>query len=83
MSNLDELRTPSDGLWGPMGLDQHLQLIEFMGSQEERTLGALISYAAPPWKRDHHYARAMLFLEHVVQSSLFLRKASCFSFLVS
>jgi len=26
MSDLNELRTPSDGLWGPMGLDQELQV---------------------------------------------------------
>lgn len=54
LRNLDELRTPSDGLWSPMGLDQSLELIEIMRSYEERTLGALRSYAAPPWKRDHH-----------------------------
>jgi len=50
MRGLDELRTPSHGLWGPMGLDQQLQLTELMGSQEERTLGALMRQAAPPCK---------------------------------
>jgi hypothetical protein len=81
MRGFDELRTPSDSLWGPMGLDQQLQLIQLTGSQEERMLGALMRYAAPPWKRDHHYARTILFLEHVMQCSLFLGKASCSSFL--
>src|SRR2546421_5077928 len=52
MRSLDELRTSSDGLWGPMGLDQQLQLTELIGSQEQRTLGALMRQTAPPWKRD-------------------------------
>ena len=55
MRGFDELRTPSDSLWGPMSLDQLLQLIQLTGSQEERMVGALMRYAAPPWKRDHHY----------------------------
>ncbi len=54
LRNLDELRTPSDSLWSPMGLDQLLQLIQLTGSQEERMLGVLMRYAALPWRRDHH-----------------------------
>jgi hypothetical protein len=44
MRNLDELCTPSDGLWGPMGPDQYLQLIKIMRSQVKRTVGALMTH---------------------------------------
>src|SRR6266487_354116 len=48
MRNLDELRTPSDGLWSSMGLDQSLELIEIMRRYEERTLRVLTRHRAPP-----------------------------------
>src|SRR6266496_3528349 len=60
-----------------MGLAQQLQLTELRGNQELRTLGVLMRHTAPPCKRDHHYARATLFLEHFIEGSLFLGKVSC------
>ncbi len=71
MRGFDELCTPRNSLWGPMSLDQLKQLIQLTGSQEERTVRTLMRYAAPPWKRPSR-RRTMLFLEHLMQSSLFL-----------
>jgi hypothetical protein len=42
MSDLDELCTPSDSLWGSMSLSQKLQMIEFIGGQLKRIVGVLI-----------------------------------------
>lgn len=47
MGCLDELRTPSDGLWGPMRLNQKFQSIELVRSQLKRTLGVLIMHGVP------------------------------------
>ena len=74
MRHLDELRTPSDGLWSPMSLDQSLELVKIMRRYEERTLRVLTRHMHLRGKRDHHYAQAMLFLEQVIQRFLFLGK---------
>src|SRR6266487_2832006 len=52
MRDLDKLRTPSESLWSPMGLDQELELTKLLRSQQERTLGALTRHTAPPCMRD-------------------------------
>jgi len=49
---LDELRTPSDGLWGAMRLDQKFQLSEFIRSQLKRMLGM---HGVPRLSKDGHY----------------------------
>ena len=75
MRDLDKLRTPSESLWSPMGLDQELELTKLLRSQQERTLGALTRHTAPPCMRDHHDYEPYSLLEHITQSSLFLGEA--------
>lgn len=81
MSYQDQVRTSSDCLWGSMGLDQKLQLLELMRSQLKRTLGTMMMHGVPRLPSEtitptsHALSRTVLLL------CLFLGKASRSHFL--
>ncbi len=54
MRELDQLRTTSDGLWGSVGLNQKLEVMEFIGSQLKNTLRMLIMHGLPLVLEDGH-----------------------------